>query len=83
MQMYYSLVQPVFSNGCELFGFREHNVLERVQRKYLRWILGLAPWTKSVKECVKLVQSGKLQMAITKPMKACFNSALWLLASDF
>lgn len=46
MQMYYSLIQPVISYGCELFGFREHEELERVQRKYLRWILGLAPWTK-------------------------------------
>lgn len=45
-QMFTSLVLPTFIYGCELFGYEEHVALERVQRMYLRWTLGLAPWTK-------------------------------------
>ena len=45
-QMYYSLVQPTFTFECEVFGFKEYVELERVQRMYFRWTLGLAPWTK-------------------------------------
>lgn len=46
-QMYFSLVQPTFTYGCEVFGFEEHIKLERVQRMYFKWTLGVAPWTKS------------------------------------
>jgi hypothetical protein len=45
-QMYASLVEPSMAYGCELFGFTENVQLERVQRTYFRWTLGVAPWTK-------------------------------------
>lgn len=44
--MFTSLIQPTMSYWCELFGFRPYEELEKVQRRYLRCILGLAPWTK-------------------------------------
>ena len=45
-QMFYSLVRPAFTYGCEIFGYEECEELERVQRMYFRWTLGVAPWTK-------------------------------------
>lgn len=45
-QMYYSLVESATSYGCEIFGFAEREELERIQRMYFRWTLGVAPWTR-------------------------------------
>lgn len=47
MQMYKSLVEPCLLYGCEIFGFHEQPQLEKVQRRYLRWTLGLAPWART------------------------------------
>ena len=46
-QMYNSLVEPCLMYGCELFGMQEQSELEKVQRKYMRWVLGVAPWTRT------------------------------------
>ena len=46
-QMYHSLIEPCIVYGCELFGWEERVELEKIQRKYFRWVLGVAPWTKS------------------------------------
>lgn len=45
MQMFQTLVLPVLMYGCEVYGFRQYEEIERVHRKYIRWTLGLAPWT--------------------------------------
>lgn len=46
-QMYKSLVEPTLLYGCEVFGFLSHEQLEKVQRKYFKWTLGLAQHTRS------------------------------------
>lgn len=45
-QMFHSLVRPTFTYGCEIFGYEDQITLERVQRMYFRWTLGVAPWTR-------------------------------------
>lgn len=45
-QMFKSLVEPAFLYGCEVTGFNDFEELERVQRKYYRWTLGLGKHTK-------------------------------------
>lgn len=46
-QMFHSLVEPIALYGCEVFGYRQYEEIERLQRKYLRWTLGLTPWTRN------------------------------------
>lgn len=46
LQMFQALVAPIISYGCELFGFSQHEEIEKSKRRYLRWILGVAPWTR-------------------------------------
>lgn len=46
-RMYECLVEPTITYGCELFGLEERPELERVMRKYLKWTMGVAPWTKT------------------------------------
>ena len=46
-QLYYSLVEPAMTYGCELFGLVEKQELETIQRSYFKWVLGLAKWTKT------------------------------------
>lgn len=46
-QMFESLVRPSFTYGCELFGYEGHESLEVTQRRYYKWTLGVAPWTKT------------------------------------
>lgn len=45
-QMFRSLIQPSILYGCEVSGFQEFESLERIQRKYYRWTLGLGNYTK-------------------------------------
>lgn len=45
-QMYTSLVESTMMYGAELFGLQEYPEIEAVQRRYIRWTLGVAPWTK-------------------------------------
>ena len=45
-KMYESLVESNITYGSELFGFEERTPLERVMRMYLRWTMGVAPWTR-------------------------------------
>lgn len=47
MQMFTSLVEPTALYGCEIFGFQVYEELERIQRKYIRWTLGLPPWSRN------------------------------------
>ena len=44
--MYRPLVESCITYGSEIFGYEERPELERIQRKYWRWTLGVAPWTK-------------------------------------
>lgn len=46
-QMYKSLVEPIIVYGCEIFGFSPQEDLDKVQRKYYRWVLGLNQHTKT------------------------------------
>ena len=48
-QMFQSLIEPVALYGCEVFGYKEYEELEKIQRKHLRWTLGLPTWTKNSK----------------------------------
>jgi hypothetical protein len=39
--MFDSLVKSVMMYGAEIWGWREQEGLERVQGKYLKWVLGI------------------------------------------
>ena len=46
-QMFKSLVDPTITYGCEVFGYKAYEELERIQRRYFKWILGLGGYTKN------------------------------------
>lgn len=46
MQMFKSLVVPAITYGAEITGWREWEDIERTQRRYLRWVLGLDRGTR-------------------------------------
>lgn len=47
MQMFHSLVFPVMTYGCEIFGLDTWEPLEATARKYTRWTMGLPQYTKN------------------------------------
>ena len=46
MQLFKSLILPAITYGAEIFGWAMWEAIELIQRKYLRWILGLDRGTK-------------------------------------
>ena len=49
MQLFQALVVPTLLYGSEVYGFQQYEEVEKIQRKYLRWTLGLPPWSRSMK----------------------------------
>jgi hypothetical protein len=41
MMMFESMVESVLMYGAEIWGWKEQEEVERVQEKYLRWVLGV------------------------------------------
>jgi hypothetical protein len=41
MMMFESMVESVLTYGAEIWGWKEQEEVERVQEKYLRWVLGV------------------------------------------
>jgi hypothetical protein len=41
MMIFESMVQSVLMYGAEIWGWKEQEEVERVQEKYLRWVLGV------------------------------------------
>jgi hypothetical protein len=41
MMMFESMVDSVLMYGAEIWGWKEQEEVERVQEKYLRWVLGV------------------------------------------
>jgi hypothetical protein len=41
MMMFESMVENVLMYGAEIWGWKEQDEVERVQEKYLRWVLGV------------------------------------------
>lgn len=82
MQMYKSLVEPCLLYGSELFGFYDLTSIDRVQRRYLRWTLGLAPWTRT---CLLMTETDTLPASLICGKRAmdyemrCRESACLLL----
>lgn len=66
-QMYQSLVLPAFSYGCEIFGYGIYEDLEKVQRRYLKWTLGLAAWTRT---CILMDETKALPINIFTSKRA-------------
>jgi hypothetical protein len=42
MMMFESLTESVLMYGAEIWGWKEQKEVERVQEKYLRWVVGVA-----------------------------------------
>jgi hypothetical protein len=54
MMMIESTVESILMYGAEIWGWKEHAKVERVQQKYLRWVLGVHKETPGYiikKEC--------------------------------
>ncbi len=49
-----SMVNPILSYGCEVWGAKEYEVLEQVHRHFCRVILGVGP------KCAKAALLGEL-----------------------
>jgi hypothetical protein len=41
MMMFQSLIESILMYGAEISGWKEPEEVERVQEKYLRWVLGV------------------------------------------
>ena len=41
IMMYDSLIKTMLTYGAEIWGWKEYEEVEKVQEKYLKWILGL------------------------------------------
>jgi hypothetical protein len=70
MMMFESMVESVLMYGAEIWGWKEQEEVERVQEKYLRWVLGMDRETpeyivrekcKRSKLIVKAGESGKVR----------------------
>ena len=48
IDLFQKLVIPVLLYGCELYGYENIEIIERLQLKYLKYILGLKPSTPNV-----------------------------------
>jgi hypothetical protein len=65
MMMFESMVESVLIYGAEIWGWKEQEEMERVQEKYLRWVLGVdreTPGYKVRAECKRSrlrVKAGK------------------------
>lgn len=65
IMMFEVLVKSILMYGAEIWGWKEREMLEKIQLKYLRWVMGLSRSTPSYiileeMKCMKLrVESGK------------------------
>ena len=48
IDLFQKLVIPVLLYGCELYGYENIEIIERLQLKYLKYIFGLKPSTPNV-----------------------------------
>ena len=48
IDLFQKLVIPVLLYGCELYGYENIEIIERLQLEYLKYILGLKPSTPNV-----------------------------------
>ncbi|XP_068900490.1 golgin subfamily A member 6-like protein 25 [Tenebrio molitor] len=64
MRMFESMVESVLMYGAEIWGWKEREEVERVQEKYLRWVLGVDRETPGYivrEECKRSKLRGRMQ----------------------
>ena len=67
IDLFQKLVIPVLLYGCELYGYENIEIIERLQLKYLKYILGLKASTPNVMvygvtDCYPLITHGKCRI---------------------
>ena len=66
-QMFDSLIRNGLLYGAEIFGWKEWDSIESVQRKFIKWTLSLPPYTKTN---VLMAETGRLPLQLETVFRA-------------
>jgi hypothetical protein len=67
MQLFDSLIKSGMLYGAEIWGWKEREQLEAVQRKYIKWTLGLPVQTRTA---TLMMETGRMPLAMEATCKA-------------
>ena len=56
LELFDSLIMPILLYGCEIWGFKNISMIEKIHLKYLKYILGLK---QSTPTCTVLGETGR------------------------
>ena len=62
LELFDSLIMPTLLYGCEIWGFENITMIEKINLKYLKYILGLKQTTPT---CIVLGETGKYPLKIS------------------
>ena len=76
LELFDTLIMPILTYGCKVWGFENRNILEKLHLKYLKYILGVKMSTPT---CMVLGETGRFPVNITiKTRMISFRSKLIL-----
>ena len=62
LELFDSLIMPILLYGCEIWGFENITMIEKIHLKYLKYILGLK---QSTPTCMVLGETGRYPLSIS------------------
>ena len=62
LELFDTLIMPILTYGCEVGGFENLNIIEKLHLKYLKYILGVQMSTPT---CMVLGETGRFPVNIT------------------
>ena len=62
LELFDTLIMPILTYGCEVWGFENLNIIEKLHLKYLKYILGVQMSTTT---CMVLGETGRFPVNIT------------------